>query len=189
MRKIIYDRLNGGESVRRQDILQILIDSQKSVHKEDRLTVDAIAQETVLFLIVGSETTSATLGFILIQLLRNPDKLALLREEIDALPLQGKMFAHEQLKNLPYLNGVIHEGLRMDPIVAVGVERQTYKDTTLGGQLFLPKGVCKHICFHVTVCAYYLLSFFFRTLDGCSLQCESRASQPTILARATQIQA
>ncbi|KAL1933939.1 hypothetical protein VTP01DRAFT_8029 [Rhizomucor pusillus] len=140
MRKIIYDRLNGGESVRRQDILQILIDSQKSVHKEDRLTVDAIAQETVLFLIVGSETTSATLGFILIQLLRNPDKLALLREEIDALPLQGKTFAHEQLKNLPYLNGVIHEGLRMDPIVAVGVERQTYKDTTLGGQLFLPKG-------------------------------------------------
>lgn len=38
---------------RRDDILQILIDTQQASHQEERLTVDAIIAEVALFLVAG----------------------------------------------------------------------------------------------------------------------------------------
>ncbi|KAL1933626.1 hypothetical protein VTP01DRAFT_7716 [Rhizomucor pusillus] len=141
MKNIILERLQGGEKARRDDILQILIDTQHASSDEDRLTAEAIANETVLFLVAGSETTSNTSGFAVIELLRHPDKLEKLRREIDALPLEdGFVFKHEQLKHLPYLNAVINETLRKNWIAAAGLERFAQQDMVLGGKLFIPKG-------------------------------------------------
>jgi cytochrome P450 len=53
---IIEERLKSGK--RKNDILQILIDSQHAELKGDRLKNEDIVAENVLFLIAGSETTS-----------------------------------------------------------------------------------------------------------------------------------
>lgn len=142
MRNIIVERLTD-PSKKRNDILQILIDTQHAHSGDDRLDPDAIANETVLFLVAGSETTSNTSGFALIELLRRPEVLAKLREEIDQVPLEEgqKLFTHDQLKHLPYLNGVINEALRIDWIGTGGLDRITTEDTLIGGKLLVPKGV------------------------------------------------
>ncbi|ORY90987.1 cytochrome P450 [Syncephalastrum racemosum] len=142
MTQIIQARIDAGEAGRRDDILQILIDSQKALDKDDRLSIPAIANETILFLVAGSETTSNTTGFAFIRLLEKPDQLAKLRAEIDAVPLEPgqNVFRHEQLKELPYLNAVIHETLRIDSIATDGLERRLAKDTVLGGRVMVPKG-------------------------------------------------
>ncbi|KAI8340558.1 cytochrome P450 [Chlamydoabsidia padenii] len=139
MRDLIIKRLKSDK--RRDDILQILIDTQQAAHQEDRLTVDAIIAEVVLFLIAGSETTSNTTGFAIIALLQHPDKLARLQAEIDTLPLEnGRMLhTHDQLKHLPYLNAVINETMRLNHIGANGLQRMTDSDMVLGGKLFVPK--------------------------------------------------
>ncbi|ORZ00125.1 cytochrome P450 [Syncephalastrum racemosum] len=141
MRNIIVERLTD-PSKARNDILQILIDTQHAHSDDDRLTPDAIANETVLFLVAGSETTSNTSGFALIELLRHPEAMAKLREEIDQVPLEEgqKLFKHEQLKHLPYLNGVINESLRIDWIGTGGLDRIATEDTLIGGKLLVPKG-------------------------------------------------
>ncbi|KAI9499051.1 cytochrome P450 [Zychaea mexicana] len=146
MKKIIVERLEGGEKARRDDILQILIDTQHAHDTEDRLTADAIAQETVLFLIAGSETTSNTTGFAMIELMKHPQALATLREEIDSVQMEDgqKLFKHEQLKHLPYLNAVINESMRKDSIAVNGLERTTDRDMILGGRLMVPKGTVIH---------------------------------------------
>lgn len=142
MKNIIIERLKGGEKARRNDILQILIDSQQAHHADDRLTADTIARETVLFLVAGSETTSNTTGFAFVELLKHPEIMEKLRAEIDAIPVEdGQNLTHEQLKHLPYLNAVINETLRLNTIVATGVERIAPKDVVLGGKQFVPKGV------------------------------------------------
>lgn len=141
MGTIIDERLKD-PSKERNDILQILINSQNSKDKDDHLTPDAIIEETVLFLIAGSETTSNTLGFTFYELLRNPDKLKKLYEEIDALEIEdGSSFYNDQLKHLPYLNAVINETLRLDPVVASALQREAPKTTVLGNMV-LPKNVC-----------------------------------------------
>lgn len=94
-------------------------------------------------MIAGSETTSNSIGFAIIELLRHPDKLAKLYAEIDSIPMEeGEViFQHDQLKKLPYLNGVINETLRLDPVSAGGMQRYTTQDITLGSHLMLPKDV------------------------------------------------
>ncbi|KAI9255171.1 cytochrome P450 [Phascolomyces articulosus] len=146
MTKIIVERLKGGEKARRNDILQILIDTQHANDTEDRLTAESIAQETVLFLVAGSETTSNTTGFAFIELMKNPEAFAKLREEIDTVEFeQGqKLFHNEQLKHLPYLNAVIDETLRLDAISVGGAERMPDRDIVLDGKLFVPKGTILH---------------------------------------------
>lgn len=140
MRTIVEERIQSNET--RNDILKILIDSQKARDNEDRLSIQAIANETVLFLIAGSETTSNTTGFAMIHLLEEPSILARLRQEIDQVPLEdGQIFKHEHLKHLPYLNAVIHETLRLDVIAAGSLDRKADQDTVLGGRLLVPQGV------------------------------------------------
>ncbi|KAI8144336.1 cytochrome P450 [Fennellomyces sp. T-0311] len=142
MMKIIMRRLMGGAKARRNDILQILIDSQHANDHGDRLTAEAIANETILFLIVGSETTANSMGFLLIDLLKHPNALHALREEIDSIKMDEdqKLFRHEQLKDLPYLNAVINETMRLNGINVRGSERIADKDLVLDGHLFVPKG-------------------------------------------------
>jgi cytochrome P450 len=144
---VINDRLRSKEE-KRKDILQFLINCSESEVDDDRLTSEAIMSETILFLIAGSETTSNSIGFAIIELLSNPEKLEKLRQEIDSIELEENqtIFRHEQLKHLPYLNAVINETLRIDAVAASGLERITDKPTILG-QLVLPKGVSRILLF------------------------------------------
>ncbi|ORZ19679.1 cytochrome P450 [Absidia repens] len=140
MRDLIMKRLNSEQ--RRNDILQILIDTQKASDQEDRLTVDTIIAEVILFLVAGSETTSNTTGFAIIELLRHPEKMNRLRDEIDNVPVENDeaLHSHDQLKHLPYLNAIINETMRLNPIAANGLSRIANSDVTLGGKIFIPKG-------------------------------------------------
>ncbi|KAI8096496.1 cytochrome P450 [Halteromyces radiatus] len=141
MMKTIEARIKSGE--RRHDILQILLDTKQAEDPNDRFSDTHIITETILFLIAGSETTSNTLGFAMIELLRHPQAMKKLRDEIDTLEFvnpERQIFNHEQLKNLPYLNAVINETLRLDAVAAGGLERKAERDVTLGGTLFVPKG-------------------------------------------------
>lgn len=162
MTRIVRERMEGGEAVRRNDILQILIDTQKAEKPEERLSVEAIITETILFLIAGSETTSNTTGFAVIELLRRPEALAKLREEIDVLPTEnGEFFKHEQLKHLPYLNAVINETLRIDSIASSGLNRMASEDMILGKDLFVPKGVSYcHISCYESLLVCELIGFY-----------------------------
>jgi cytochrome P450 len=117
------------------------LDSQVAVHSEDRLTADAIISETLVFLVAGSETTSNTLGFAIYSLLSHPEQLQKLYKEIDEVPSEGGPFKHEQLKNLPYLNAVINETLRVFSVLPSGLQRMTVKKTILGERYVLPEGV------------------------------------------------
>jgi cytochrome P450 len=153
--EIVGNRIKDSKEGRnqRQDILQSLIDAKDAEVEEGHLTPEAIMGETCLFLIAGSETTSNTVGFAIINLLHHPEKLARLQAEIDELELEkGKIvFDHDQLKHLPYLNAVINETLRLDTVGAGALSRITEGPTKLGN-LDLEKGVSFEI---------YVRQFFF----------------------------
>lgn len=140
VRSVYETRKNG---TKRDDILQSLIDTQDAKNPEDRLSVGSIVRETILFLIAGSETTSNSINFAIIELLRHPDKLAKLVEEIDLIPLdEGDVtFNHNVLKKLLYLNAVINETMRINPVAAGGLQRYTDRDILLGDSLLLAKDV------------------------------------------------
>jgi cytochrome P450 len=146
MTRVIEDRITSGK--RRQDILQILIDSQKAESVEDRLAIAEMINEVTLYLVAGSETSSNTIGFTFVELLKNPETMTKLQQEIDELEIEDeqKLFQHSQLKRLPYLNAVISETMRLYPVATAGLQRKTYTDTVLAGKLAVPKNVNKTLC-------------------------------------------
>ncbi|KAF9101684.1 hypothetical protein BGX29_005355 [Mortierella sp. GBA35] len=152
----VRDRKAKGEKGRRADLLQYLIDAQVierangngktgNDYKDmisGKLTDKAVETEACVFLIAGSETSSTAMTFTTMYLVRNPDKLAKLREELDlatASNTPGALPTFDQVRNLPYLTGCINESLRLRPVAATGLPREVTEDVTMKGHFF-PKG-------------------------------------------------
>ncbi|CAG8616700.1 14301_t:CDS:10, partial [Cetraspora pellucida] len=134
--KIIKQRRQ--ESSQKKDLLQMMLDTKKH---EDGLTDFEIYDQSIEFLIAGSDTTSFTATMIMIMIVKHPKVLEKLVKEIDeALAGIGskEIPTHDQIKHLPYLNGVISEGLRLFP-TSRGPGKEATEDLILGGY-FIPKG-------------------------------------------------
>jgi benzoate 4-monooxygenase len=141
MKNVIQNRMNA--TAPRRDILQILIDANKSEKESERLDEGSVIGETMLFLFAGAETTSNSAAFALIALMQEREKFEKLRAEVDTLEYNdNNHFSYESLKNAPYLNAVINETLRLRPVTAAGLERIADQDFVLGAKYHVPKGVC-----------------------------------------------
>jgi cytochrome P450 len=74
--------------------------------------------------IAGSDTTSLTVTFTLLLLLNNPKTLKPLLAEIDTtFPSQNDTITFTKTQDLPYLNAVINESMRIKPIIVAGALR------------------------------------------------------------------
>lgn len=74
----------------------------------------------------GSDTTGVTLSAILYYLIKHPECLRELRAEIEEYRGRGLLsdsFAFKETQQMPYLQAVIKEGLRMHPATGLPLER------------------------------------------------------------------
>ncbi|KAI0629782.1 cytochrome P450 [Trametes polyzona] len=120
----------------KQDVLNVMM------HGRDTETGLSLPDKTVqynilTFLIAGHETTSGMLTFAIYYLLKNPETLRKLREEIDT-KIGGRPFTTADLNTLPYLIAVMRETLRLDP-TAPARTVAPFEDTALLGKYFVAK--------------------------------------------------
>uniref|UniRef100_A0A674ISK3 Cytochrome P450 2D15 n=1 Tax=Terrapene triunguis TaxID=2587831 RepID=A0A674ISK3_9SAUR len=87
----------------------------------------------------ATETTTVTLCWALLYMLRYPDVQRRVHEEIDKVIGRDRSPDIEDQVNLPYTNAVIYETQRYCDVVFAGVPRTTYRDTEVQG-FFIPKG-------------------------------------------------
>ncbi|XP_025068821.1 putative inactive cytochrome P450 2G1 [Alligator sinensis] len=86
----------------------------------------------------GTETTSSTLRFGLLFLVKYPEVQDKVREEVDRVIGQTHSPAMNDQGRMPYTNAVIHEIQRLANILPIGVPRKVACDTHFRGYL-LPK--------------------------------------------------
>jgi len=98
-----------------------------------------LAMCSVDLFMAGTETTSTTLQWALVYLIKNPEIQEKVQAEIDKVIGQTRQPTMADRPNLPYTDAVIHEIQRMGNIVPLNGFRMAAKDTTLGGY-FIPKG-------------------------------------------------
>ncbi|VUC25659.1 unnamed protein product [Clonostachys rosea] len=118
------------------DILSLLI-------KSNNFSDEALKDQLLTFLAAGHETTASALTWACYLLTKNPEIQQKLREEVaEALPEDIESIPAADLagilEQLPYLNGIMHETLRLYPTVPMTM-RQALCDTRIGDQ-FIPKG-------------------------------------------------
>ena len=94
----------------------MLAAADPSLSDSKKMTVDEVLAQSIIFLIAGYETSSNALGFVWYHLATNPDVQDKLQKEIDSVwDDESKMPSYETVNELPYLDMVISETLRLYP--------------------------------------------------------------------------
>jgi len=124
------------------DFVDRLIELKNRVEKGEfpSLSADQITGQGIVFILAGFETTASTLSTLCYNLVKNPEILEKLTEEVDDIleSFDGKV-DHETIANMPFLDACIKEDLRMFPPVARN-DRVCVKDWEEEG-LSISKGI------------------------------------------------
>jgi sterol 14-demethylase len=97
-----------------RDMLDVLI-TIKDEQGNPRFTADEITGMFISMMFAGHHTSSGTASWTLIELLRHPDVHAEVIEELDELFADGQSVSFHALRQIPRLENVLKETLRLHP--------------------------------------------------------------------------
>ncbi|GMJ10864.1 cytochrome P450, family 706, subfamily A, polypeptide 6 [Hibiscus trionum] len=115
---VIMNRLKTedvGDDQISKDFLQQLLDLKQ--RGDDQISDNEIKALLLDMMIGGTDTTTTTVEWAMTELLRHPDKMAKLVEELDTVAGDQNTMEESLLPQLLYLNAVVKETLRLHPVV------------------------------------------------------------------------
>jgi cytochrome P450 len=126
----------------RRDILSLLVGARGE--GGEAFSDREIRDQVMTLMFAGHDTSTSTLTFMLYELARHPEALARLREERDRV-LGGETPSVDQLeREMPYLEMVLDEVLRLYPPAWIG-PRRAVREFEFGG-CTVPKGAYVNYC-------------------------------------------
>jgi cytochrome P450 len=102
-------RLSPSAAIDRPDIVSQLL---RSEDRGEGLTPDEVVLNSMLFINAASETTATTLTGVINNLVQNPEFLSTLETEVREFSSLSELTL-KTLKQLPYLNAILKEALKM----------------------------------------------------------------------------
>ncbi|QIX49231.1 cytochrome P450 [Rhodococcus sp. DMU1] len=113
--EIMVDRIaNPPHGKEDRDMLDVLV-SIKDENGKERFSADEITGIFISMMFAGHHTTSGTAAWALIELLRNPEYLRGVTDELDVLYADGEGVSFHALRQIPMLESVLKETLRLHP--------------------------------------------------------------------------
>jgi cytochrome P450 len=126
--EIINKRRQSGKE--ENDLLSALLHATDDESGES-MSNELLRDEVITLMIAGHDTTAAALTWTFYLLDKNPDKEAILLDELKST-LDGRIPTVEDLPNLPYTRMVIEESMRLYP-PAWGLIREAKEDDEISG--------------------------------------------------------
>ncbi|CAL4111264.1 unnamed protein product, partial [Meganyctiphanes norvegica] len=128
-------KLRSEKGIHRGDFLDLMMETR--ANGKEGLSDNTMAAQAILFLLAGYDNTANTLSLALYLLALNPQAQAALRRELAATHCSnssspdGSSMDHNTLMDLPYLDAVVNETLRLYPAAPV-IERICTKNYRFG---------------------------------------------------------
>ncbi|KAL6494376.1 hypothetical protein OROGR_031176 [Orobanche gracilis] len=132
--RIIDEKLKS--RVHTNDLLDALIVINQ--RDEAELSRDEIKHLLLDLFVAGTDTTSSTVEWAMTELLRSPDKMSRVRDEIKNVIRQKGQVEESDIPSLPYLQAVVKETFRLHPAAPLLVPRKAESDIEINGYL-VPK--------------------------------------------------
>ena len=122
-----------------RDVISWLIKAREENDRSAPPGELALAEDSRLLIITGSDTTSGALASAVYLLAKHPATYRKLQQSIrTVLPNGRKDWSYSKIKDQPYLNHVITETLRLRPSVPVGLQRLTPPEGLAIDERFIP---------------------------------------------------
>ncbi|EDO33559.1 predicted protein [Nematostella vectensis] len=119
-----------------KDMLDLMLSAAANENTSKKLSDMEVLAQSLIFLIAGYETTNITLSFVAYSLATNPEVQEKLQREIDSVwTEEDEMPSYDTVHNLPYLDMVISETLRLYPPGFVA-SRECTQDCVIKGYRF-----------------------------------------------------
>eukprot|EP00596_Hydrurales_sp_CCMP1899_P000647 CAMPEP_0119046280 /NCGR_PEP_ID=MMETSP1177-20130426/45582_1 /TAXON_ID=2985 /ORGANISM="Ochromonas sp, Strain CCMP1899" /LENGTH=532 /DNA_ID=CAMNT_0007019207 /DNA_START=180 /DNA_END=1774 /DNA_ORIENTATION=+ len=132
-------RNTSGDDINQASILGHIVRSDGYQSEAER-TSDCLG-----FLLAGMETSAFQLAWVIVEVTKDIRVLRKLQQELDSsLPCDKDKFTPDILSGMKYLQQVIKETMRLQPVVAGGMVRQVPKDIEHEG-FTIPKGSTANI--------------------------------------------
>nr|XP_010906667.1 isoflavone 2'-hydroxylase [Elaeis guineensis] len=126
------------EGVEKKTMMGVLLSLQET--DPDYYTDEVIKALGAGLLAAGTGTTSETTEWAMSLLLNNPGALKKMRDEMDAQVGNERLLEESDLSNLPYLQCVITETLRMYPTAPLLLPHESSQECSVGG-FHIPRGM------------------------------------------------
>ncbi|KAL5716753.1 hypothetical protein ACHQM5_009877 [Ranunculus cassubicifolius] len=123
-----------GEEKKRKDFLDVLLEYEGEGEDEP----NKISHRDLVILILeifmaGTETTSSTTEWAMTELLRNPEIMRKVCTELADVVGSDRMMEESDIEELPYLQAVVKETLRLHPPIPFLVPRKAVRDNNFMG--------------------------------------------------------
>ncbi len=149
IKDVLYEAISDHEESYQEDSMRDFIDyflkeiKEKSASQEESSFKGKDGRGNLIstlidFFVAGSETTSTTLNWGMLFMIKNPDIQQKVREELDNVTGRGRLPVWADRLETPYTEAVIQEIQRCANILPLSVFHGTATDTHLGGY-FIPK--------------------------------------------------
>ncbi|KAF7835991.1 beta-amyrin 24-hydroxylase [Senna tora] len=127
MMKIMGD--HKGE--RRKDLVEILLDLMEAENSEMKLTRESAKAFVLEMFVAGTNSSASLVEWALAELIRNPKIFSKAREEIDSVVGKNRVVKESDIPNLPYLQAIVKETLRLHPPGPL-IPRETTRSFKIG---------------------------------------------------------
>lgn len=136
--RFVKDRIEEKKTVKEKeakDFLDVVLEHQAGT---EELTDHNVVIFILELFIAGSETSSNTMEWAMAELLRSPDTRRKAKEELDRVVGPSREVEESDMEQLPYLQAVIKETLRLHPPGPFLIPRNSMADSNFMGY-FIPK--------------------------------------------------
>ncbi|XP_017635289.1 carnosic acid synthase-like [Gossypium arboreum] len=136
LESVIKQRMKLGEGPKTadsKDFLQQLLELNQSGDAKTSLSMMEIKAVLLDMVIGGTDTTFATIEWAMTELLRHPNKLGKVIEELDAIIGDQNVVEESNISRLPYLTAVVKETLRIHPPAPLLVPHMPNETTVIAG--------------------------------------------------------
>ncbi|XP_050424156.1 probable cytochrome P450 303a1 [Adelges cooleyi] len=121
-----------------RDLMDVYLQMLHSDDKKDSYSESQLLAICMDMFMAGSETTSKSLGFGFLYLLLNPEVQKKAQEEIDRVIGRDRLPTLNDRPNMPYLEALVLESVRVFMGRTFSIPHRALKDTTLQGY-YIPK--------------------------------------------------
>ncbi|XP_028796496.1 geraniol 8-hydroxylase-like [Neltuma alba] len=125
------------ESKRFNDVLDSLI--QLMMQENPQVSRSQVLHLFLDLFVGGIDTTSSTIEWAMAELVRNPEKLKKVKEELKQAINEDEQLEDFHISKLPFLRAIVKETLRLHPSFPLLVPHKTEDEVQLCGCFMVPK--------------------------------------------------